>query len=52
MYEVVKRVKNTPIWRMVGARGHYIVRLDNSRYVTFRTVKEAVAFCENGHGKK
>lgn len=46
MYEVVKRVNDTPIWRMVGTRGHYIVRLDAHRYVTFRTIKAAAAYCE------
>lgn len=47
MYEVVKRVKDTTIWRRVGASGQYIVHLDGTRFLTFRTVKEATKYIEN-----
>lgn len=47
MYEVVKRVKNTSIWRMVGTSGRYIVHLDGTRFLTFRTVKEAAKYIED-----
>lgn len=46
MYEVVKRVKDTSIWRMVGTSGYYIVHLDACRFLTFRTIKAAAKYIE------
>ena len=41
MYEVVKRVNDTPIWRMEGTKGRYIIHLDGNKFVTFSTIKAA-----------
>lgn len=41
MYEVVKRVNDTTIWRMEGTKGRYIIRLDSNRFLTFPTIKAA-----------
>lgn len=51
MYEVVKTVNGHDIFRMVGSRGFYRVKVrdfGNGNYTerTFRTIKAAAAFCE------
>ena len=46
MYEVVKVVNGYSIWRMVGTHAHFTVRLDNHRYMTFRTIKAAADYCK------
>ena len=46
MYEVVKRVNETAIWKMAGTSGHYVVMLDHNRFLTFRTIKAAAKYIE------
>jgi hypothetical protein len=51
MYETVKVVNGYEITRMVGSRGFYHVSIWEdgegwSEFHTFRTIKEAAAFCE------
>lgn len=47
MYEVVKRVNETAIWRMEGTHGHYLVMLGHNRFLTFRTIKAAAKYIED-----
>lgn len=47
MYETVKTVNGKEIYKMKGSRGCYHVRLDERRFVTFRTIKAAVEYCES-----
>lgn len=46
MYETVKVVNGYEIYRMIGTRRCFHVRLDNVRSRTFETIKAAAAFCE------
>lgn len=46
MYETVKTVKGYDITRLKGSRRAYYVRLDGSRYLTSRTIKEATEYIE------
>ena len=46
MYETVKIVNGYEIKRMKGTHGFYHV-IVNSREFYFKTIKSAVAFCEN-----
>lgn len=50
MYEVVKIVNGFEIIRMKGSRGVYHVSVREGKgfreFHTFRTIKEAAAFCE------
>lgn len=39
MWETVKEVNGYRIFRMVGTRGCYHIRLDEHREVTFKTIK-------------
>ena len=50
MFETVKTVNGYEIKRLAGSRGHYTVSVWEghngfSEYYTFRTIKEATAFC-------
>lgn len=50
MFETVKTVNGYEVKRMVGSRGHYSVSVWEGHngfgeYFTFRTIKEATAFC-------
>ena len=47
MYEIVKVVNGFAIWRMVGTRGYFTVRLDAHRFLTFRTIKAAAAWADS-----
>lgn len=50
MYETVKTVKGYNITRLRGSRKAYHVRLDGSRFLTFRTIKEATEYIEGMAG--
>lgn len=47
MWETVKEVNRYRIFRMVGIRGYYHIRLDEHKEVTFRTIKEAAEWANN-----
>lgn len=44
MYETVKIINGHAIYRMVGTRGFFHVRLTANCEVTFRTIKAAAAY--------
>lgn len=44
--ETVKTVNGYNIIRVVGTRGYYYVYVTFESYYSFRTIKEATAFCE------
>lgn len=46
MYETVKNVNGYEITRLKGSRKAYHVRLDEKRFLTFRTVKEATEYIQ------
>lgn len=47
MWETVKEVNRYRIFRMVGIRGYYHIRLDEHKEVTFRTIKAAAEWANN-----
>ena len=44
MYETVKTVNGFDIIRMIGSRGVYHVYIAKNKFVTFKTLKEAVEY--------
>lgn len=50
MYETVKIIKGYNITRLKESRRAYHVRLDGSRFLTFRTIKEAIEYIEGMAG--
>lgn len=50
MYETVKTVNGYDITRMKGSRKAYHVRLDRKRFLTFRTIREAVKYIQGMAG--
>ena len=50
MYETVKTVNGYDITRMKGSRKAYHVRLDSKKFLTFRTIREAVEYIQGMDG--
>ncbi len=46
MYEVVKTVNGHNIYRMVGSRRFYHIRINAHKEVTFHTIKAAAEWAE------
>ena len=46
MYEVVKTVNGHNIFRMVGTKGFYHIKINAHKEVNFRTIKAAAEWAE------